>query len=1307
LDCNVEKELGAMRNLKSVTVAVALSLVAMAMAARAQMAKTAGTKLDARSFANPPSEYRPIDCWWWENGYLTKERLRWQLEEMAAKGSGGTWLYPRFGASQPRSSEPGFWTDGWWEFVRFALDEHERLGLVQFANDWLGRLDKAYFQSQLRAESKQRPELVGRRLVAHFARSTSPGPLMLSIPEGETLLSAVAYHLRETQENAVDDETRVDLADLVAGRDIKWDAPGPEWLMVAVCSQPHDLNYLEPAVAKRWIEIFYEPYLKQLGDRLGRSLVAYGPDERSVLGGNILYCDALRVRFEKDKGFDPLTDVAALFIDIGPQTNAIRCQYFDVMNTLLEENLYAPMADWLHEHQMKHVTIATWGRENLLDQTRNYGDFPRMMKYFDIPGNEDSHESGPLGAFIDTKLSSSMAHLNGKNRAAVCAYWGMGWGYTQEENIARTNINYALGINLYNTHGVLYTMLAGRNEWVPPEIHFYQPYWETWRTFTDYVTRLSYALSQGRHRADVALVYPLSTIHASWHNGSKFDSPAADAQTATFALAKTLYSNSLDFDFVDEARLAESEISGPNIRISGLEFPVVVLPSLSTIRGDVLAMLKKFVDAGGTLVVFKQPPTASADAGRDDPDFQHMWQELLGDYAQQTDPIIERRNGAGGRTILVRSSEVDAAQAIRAAIQPDVTTSEPDVLHNHHQIGDQHVYYFVNRRPQPRIIEAKVRAKGRPEMWDARTGKVLPHYEFRSLADGTRLTLKLGPHAGLLVVLQPGPPGSQVVNTNLSHVESIEKRGDLIEVLGTGTSLEKSHVSVLLDGRAYAGRVLVEQPLATIPLDGHWDCSYRLTMNNRWGDFRYPATDEMIGPEAPRVKYRAEAASEKTRLQWEKPDIDDRDWEQVTSTFGPYWQVLGPIATRGDSDGVRQQIVAAKGIALPKIQVDGKAVDWQPYSFSWKLGADRSDIHQSGFEGVGYVPATNLVFDGSRGSQPMVRYLATRVYSPRELVMYFNFGGRDRTPQRQAWVNGEQVLDVKDKPLPSLPKVTLRKGWNQVVLRFVQTGSRPLGTYALFHPQPDPPEPPRYMPLSPWTGIAPELVYDCRGEGEQSIGWYRFQAPPGSKRARLNFVAESVEAWIDGKPVEVRDDAIQFPASDDGGTPARQVALRVHQKPGCYEGAAFTAPIAFECGRGRIPLGDWSDYGLSFYSGGLRYSYKWKLTDVQSSHKVYLDLGDVRTSAEVKVNGKPVGVRLARPFVFDVSDAMQAGDNDIEVEVLNTLANFMSAGPTKFVYKGQTVSGLLGPVKLQIVPQVRIECRPANDAATPANGATE
>src|SRR5689334_11753304 len=49
-------------------------------------------QLDPAKFAAPDQEYRPIDCWWWDGAPLDRERLRWQLEDMHAKGVGGTWL---------------------------------------------------------------------------------------------------------------------------------------------------------------------------------------------------------------------------------------------------------------------------------------------------------------------------------------------------------------------------------------------------------------------------------------------------------------------------------------------------------------------------------------------------------------------------------------------------------------------------------------------------------------------------------------------------------------------------------------------------------------------------------------------------------------------------------------------------------------------------------------------------------------------------------------------------------------------------------------------------------------------------------------------------------------------------------------------------------------------------------------------------------------------------------------------------------------------------------------------------------------
>jgi hypothetical protein len=87
---------------------------------------------------------------------------------------------------------------------------------------------------------------------------------------------------------------------------------------------------------------------------------------------------------------------------------------------------------------------------------------------------------------------------------------------------------------------------------------------------------------------------------------------------------------------------------------------------------------------------------------------------------------------------------------------------------------------------------------------------------------------------------------------------------------------------------------------------------------------------------------------------------------------------------------------------------------------------------------------------------------------------------------------------------------------------------------------------------------------------------------------------------------------------------------------------------------------------------------------------VLLDLGLARNVAEVLVNGKSAGIKLARPFDFDISEFVKAGVNRLEIKIANTLANHMSTYPTQWVLEGQTVSGLLGPVDLRFLSPVKM-----------------
>jgi hypothetical protein len=81
--------------------------------------------------------------------------------------------------------------------------------------------------------------------------------------------------------------------------------------------------------------------------------------------------------------------------------------------------------------------------------------------------------------------------------------------------------------------------------------------------------------------------------------------------------------------------------------------------------------------------------------------------------------------------------------------------------------------------------------------------------------------------------------------------------------------------------------------------------------------------------------------------------------------------------------------------------------------------------------------------------------------------------------------------------------------------------------------------------------------------------------------------------------------------------------------------------------------------------------------------RTVLDLGRVRGTAEVIVNGRTVGTRVCSPYRFDVTDGVRPGGNEIEIVVFGTLAPYLDAvSPTHFVFPGQRMSGLLGPVRL-------------------------
>ena len=106
--------------------------------------------------------------------------------------------------------------------------------------------------------------------------------------------------------------------------------------------------------------------------------------------------------------------------------------------------------------------------------------------------------------------------------------------------------------------------------------------------------------------------------------------------------------------------------------------------------------------------------------------------------------------------------------------------------------------------------------------------------------------------------------------------------------------------------------------------------------------------------------------------------------------------------------------------------------------------------------------------------------------------------------------------------------------------------------------------------------------------------------------------------------------------------------------------------VSFQAGRGAPvsavfeSLVSWTESpvpGIKYFSGTATYSNTFSLTESVDNSRILLDLGDVKNLAEVTLNGQNLGILWKMPFEVDITDALQAGVNELQIAVTNLWVN--------------------------------------------------
>jgi hypothetical protein len=386
-----------------------------------------------------------------------------------------------------------------------------------------------------------------------------------------------------------------------------------------------------------------------------------------------------------------------------------------------------------------------------------------------------------------------------------------------------------------------------------------------------------------------------------------------------------------------------------------------------------------------------------------------------------------------------------------------------------------------------------------------------------------------------------------------------------------------------------------------------------------------------------------------------------------------------------DVAAFEQALIARSAIAEGEIEsLGGRHYPWKPYDFSWRWGVEGDPGHQ-GYHGLkeemsdefirlGALVDKHTAYVRAEEEAGTRYYLWTTIAAPQAMTGRLLVGGM---MPAALWLNGQGVPSGAP-----LTEISLREGANTLVVRYDGPGTGYVVAVDAASGE-LPPAGPTVGPLEMCWRRAPGLLpFDVRPGAAAPAGWYRFRTAPGTRSMVLSATGRA-ECWVGGQPCRREDlgnGRVRFLLPDPG--PGESVAaIRVEQARGSYAGAAFVEPVVFECGEGRMRPGDWSRMeSLESYSGGLSYAKTIDLGPGRLTGRVWLDLGEVVSSAEVLVNGTSAGVRVSPPWQWDITSRVKAGANAVEVRVYNTLANHYITIPTR--YLGRPTSGMLGPVKI-------------------------
>lgn len=540
----------------------------------------------------------------------------------------------------------------------------------------------------------------------------------------------------------------IDLTSKVKDGILTWDAPEGNWVISRTAmlttevsngpSSPEgrglEVDKMSKEHIKKHFDAFIGEILRRIPEQDRNTFKVVVQDSYETGGQN--WTDTLIKDFKDKYHYDPVPFLPTLNGVIVASANISNRFLWDLRRLIADKVSYDYVGG-LREISHTHG-LTTW--------LENYGHWGFPGEFLQYGGQSDEvagefWSEGTLGD-IENKAASSCAHIYGKRKvwAESCTAGGKAFARYPKTMKQRVDRFFTEGINATLLHLFIQqyadSVYPGINAPFGNEFNRKNTWFSQMHVFSDYLRRSNYMLQQGLYVADIAYFIGEDTPKMTGECNPQLP-------------------QGYSFDYINaEVLLTRASVKNHKLVLpDGMQYSLLILPDMETIRPEVLEQLEKFAASG--LAIMGKCPMSS-------PSLQNY------PYADTKVKNLSRKmwNGNGshkyGEGWIFDNSLPIQDVLNQLKIKPDFdlsTTPQAPCLYIHRSLSEGDIYFVSNQSEKKQIISPtfRVNRDKYPEIWNPVTGEMKPLHEFSINENGIMIPLQLEALESAFIVFSNTP----------------------------------------------------------------------------------------------------------------------------------------------------------------------------------------------------------------------------------------------------------------------------------------------------------------------------------------------------------------------------------------------------------------------------------------------------------------------------------------------------------------------------------------------------------------------